>query len=105
MGRKRIYEETTIVVDADGELIVWVNGSLSGNKELLKNIQLASDINKQVEITSEGPHVNADLEATDNLVQIFAALLCALPGRTRLLEAPDELLEILPTVYKKESHV
>jgi hypothetical protein len=102
MGRKRIYIPTVIAVDSDGELITWVNGDITADKEIKKTIQFNSDIKLEVDLTLTGPTVEADL-SPENHLGILAALMSVKPGRTRILDAPDDVLAQLPGVYKLET--
>lgn len=83
-----------IVVDSDGELIVSANGQISSdNRELVKRVKQAAEIRRRVQLVAPfGNKVTASLEP-DNLLGLTAALFAANPGRTTLIEAPEEVTE------------
>lgn len=80
------------VVDADGEIITAANELVSSdNPELVKRVKFAALIHSDVQFVAPyGRAVEADLDR-ENPIGIAAALFAALPGRTRLLEAPAEV--------------
>jgi hypothetical protein len=105
MGRNRIYEETAIAVEIDGEILVWVNGSISGNRELLKQVKLFSDIGMYIDITPNGPTIVADLSDINNPIGALAALMSPSPGRARILEIPDSVAQLIFVDQQEEIYV
>lgn len=91
-----------IVVDADGEVITAANGYVSSNnRELIRKVKIAARLQKQIQLVApHGKLITASLEK-DNLVGITAALFSAKPGRTRLLEAPKEVLDWIKEEYSQ----
>jgi hypothetical protein len=83
-----------IIVDADGELITYTNGDISSdNPELVRIVKEQAAIGMEIQfIQPFGDYFRASLDPED-LIGITAALFSAKPGRTRLLEAPDEVWE------------
>lgn len=83
-----------IVVDSDGEIITAANGHVSSdNPELVKLVKANALIGRRVRLVEPyGEEVQAELNP-ENPVGITAALFSARPGRTRLLEAPAEVMD------------
>lgn len=86
-----MYKYNSIVVDADGEVLVWTDGSLSGPHELKKRVKRASDLEKSVNLIYGVEDVTASLTDKKDYLAVTAALFAAAPGRTRLLEAPESV--------------
>jgi hypothetical protein len=95
MGRKSITD-TTLVVDIDGELVVWTEGLVSGPKALIAAGKFATKIELPVSISVHGPVVVANLDDPKNPVGAFAAIMAMKHGRGRILQAPQELMDVLP---------
>lgn len=96
MGRPKLSGDT-LVVDIDGDLLVWTDGLISGdNKELVKKAKLASDFEVPTDLTINGPTIPASLNHPDEPVRALAALIAASPGRATILQLPDELIDLLP---------
>jgi hypothetical protein len=89
-----------IVVDADGEIITAANGLVSSdNPELVKTVKRSVFLPWSVQLVSPfGQKIRPSLDP-NNLIGITAALYSAKPGRTRLLQAPPEVME-----WFKEEH-
>lgn len=85
-----------IVVDSDGEIITAANGRVSSdNPELVRIVKEQAKIGMEVQLIQPfGDYFLASLDP-ENLIGITAALFSARPGRTRLLEAPDEVWDKL----------
>jgi hypothetical protein len=89
-----------IVVDADGELIIAANGQISSdNRELVKRVKNAWF---PIQLIQPFGTVVRPSRDPENLVGLTAALFSAKPGRTRLLEAPDEVWEWMKEEYTKK---
>jgi hypothetical protein len=99
MSRKNITGQT-IAVDADGELLVWTDGHISGSAELVKKARYAANIELPVDITFLGPTVIAELDNAENPAGALAAMLSVTPGRGRILDAPKEVLDLLPEDFE-----
>lgn len=96
MGRPSITGPT-IVVDIDGELLIWTDGLLSGTKKAyVDEAKRLSKYNLPVLLTPFGPEIQADLEAVSSPEQAVAAMVGVLNGRARILQAPDSVLALLP---------
>lgn len=85
----KMYKYNSIVVDSDGELIVWTNGSLSASPKLKKRVKEASQFDREVELIHGVQPVVANLNDDEDFLAITAAMFSASPGRSRLLEAPQ----------------
>ena len=81
-----------IVVDADGDIVTAANGQVSSdNRSLVRVIKREVLFRTKVQLVAPfGQKVRATLNP-DDLIGTTAALFSARPGRTRLLEAPDEV--------------
>jgi hypothetical protein len=86
----------SIIMDSNGKLLVWVDGHLSGDAALIKEARLNSDLRLPTPISAFGPVIPADLTDVNNLAGVLAAMSSTNLGRTRILEAPDEVLELIP---------
>jgi hypothetical protein len=95
MARPTI-ETKSIVVDSNGQLVVWTDGHLSGDAKLVKEAKLNSELKLPTPISPFGPIIPADLTDVNNLAGVLAALSSINLGRTRILEAPDEVLDLIP---------
>lgn len=92
-GRMDKYVHNTVVVDADGDIVAWVNGSLSGKKELVDRVKFYADLSFQVEMVPSHAMVEAQVDDPDNSVGALAALMMSKPGRVRVLEVPDSVVD------------
>lgn len=96
MSRPSITGET-IVVEIDGDILVWTDGLLSGtNQELISAAKWLSDQRLPVELTAFGPTLEADLNSLSHPEQAVAAMVGAKQGRARILKAPQSVIDILP---------
>jgi hypothetical protein len=96
MGRPSITGPT-IVVDIDGELLIWTDGLLSGTKKAyVDEAKRLSKYNLPVLLTPFGPEIQADLEAVSSPEQAVAAMVGVLNGRAKIIQAPDSVLALLP---------
>lgn len=96
MARPTLHGET-LVVDIDGTLLVWTDGHLScDNKEYLKQAKLASKFNVPVDITIAGPTIPANLDDPNSPIQALAAMIYVSPGRATILQASQDVTDILP---------
>jgi hypothetical protein len=86
----------SIVIDSDGKMLIWTDGILTGDAALVKEVKLNADIKLPTPISPFGPTVDADLSDINNLAGVLAAMLSANLGRNRILEAPDEVLDLIP---------
>lgn len=84
----------SFAVDVDGELLVCTNGHVSGLKGLVDEVKRNSWLQMPVRLTPDGPVVVANLEGDAG--NVLAALMSVYPERSRVLEAPDEALALLP---------
>lgn len=96
MGRPSITGPT-IVVDIDGELLIWTDGLLSGTKkEYVDEAKRLSKYHLPVNLTAFGPEIEADLEAVSSPEQAAAAMVGVLNGRAKILQAPDSVFALFP---------
>jgi len=96
MGRPLISGES-IVVDIDGDLLVWTDGLISGeNHELVKKAKQASKFELPTNLTVNGPTVDAFLDDPQQPLKALAALIAASPGRATILNIPDSIIDLLP---------
>lgn len=96
MTPKNVKSIQMIIVDSDGEIITAANGRVSSNNPaLVKIVKELAAIGMEVQLIQPfGDYFRANLD-TKNPIGIVAALFSVNPGRTRLLEAPDEVWEQL----------
>lgn len=84
-----------IAVDSDGELLTVANTVVKGSKELVNRVKKAVALEQKVKFTEPyGETVTASLNIEKPL-EVLAALWAANPGRSSLLEAPEEVVEWL----------
>jgi hypothetical protein len=96
MGRPR-KETKQLVVEIDGNYLVWSDGHLSGNNpEIIKEAQYLSHYEIDIELTPLGPTIKANVTDAEHPEQALAAMMGAGKGRARLLEAPQEVIDLLP---------
>ena len=95
----RKIDDPVSVVDADGVLISAAGAGgkdhvivQSENQELVERVNLAAEIGQEVEIIHGAKAFTAGWETP---TQVLAALMCAVPGRSIILEAPEEALKAL----------
>lgn len=93
LGRLR-KPAVSILVDVDGELVAYTNGHISASKNTVKQIRINSQLKIPVNITYAGPEIVSDLESQP--VNVLAAIMSVYPERSRILEAPAEILNMLP---------
>lgn len=91
---KRI-DEQSIVVDADGTLLMWVNGYLSGDQTLIREIKTWCRLGQRVPLVEGGVPVKCVWDDPMDTVGACAALLSARRGRTRLLQAPAMVIDFI----------
>lgn len=96
MARPSVTEDT-IVIEIDGELLTWTEGKLTGtNEDYVEKAKYLSRYNIEVDLTPFGPTIKADLEDKDSPEQAVAAMVGAVPGRGRIIEAPARIFDLLP---------
>lgn len=96
MGRKSITQ-TTVVVQIDNETLVWTEGIISGtSKEYIATAKFLSQFKVPVSLTPFGPVIDSDLDDPEAPQKATAALMGVVPGRGILLQAPPEVLDLLP---------
>lgn len=84
-----------IAVDSDGELLTIANTVVKGPKELTNRVKKAVMLEKKIQFTEPyGETVTASLNI-EKPIEVLAALWAANPGRSVLLEAPEEIIEWL----------
>jgi hypothetical protein len=82
--------QPSIVVELEGRLLVWTDGSISGDKELVALVKERVDSIHFVLAPSTDEPVKTVLDEPENRLGALAALICLHPGRTRILELDDE---------------
>ena len=96
MGRPSITGES-IVVAIDDDLLVWTDGLLSGtNRELIKEAEWLARYEVPVDITPFGPTVIANLTNLSIPEGVVGAMMGAAPGRGRIIQAPQSVIDLLP---------
>lgn len=90
-------------VDIDGMLVVCTDNHISGDYKLVKQIKLNSFLQLPISITPDGPVVKADL--TGEPINVLAALMSIYPERSRILEAPDDVIRQLPYQDEEEDGI
>lgn len=95
----RKIEDPVSVVDADGVLISAAGAGgrehvviQSDNPELVERVQAAAEARKKIAIIHGAKEFTA---GWDTPTEVLTALMCAVPGRSIILEAPEEALEAL----------
>lgn len=95
----RKIEDPVSVVDADGVIISAAGAGgrdsvvvQSENQELVERVRLAAEARVSVEIIHGAQDFTAGWETS---TEVLAALMAAVPGRTIILEAPQDALEAL----------
>ena len=95
----RKIEDPVSVVDADGVLISAAGAGgknhviiQSENQELVERVRRAAETRMSVEIIHGAKAFTAGWETP---TEVLAALMAAVPGRSIILEAPQEALEAL----------
>lgn len=95
----RKIEDPVSVVDADGVLISAAGAGgeahvivQSENAELVERVRAAAEARKEVEIVHGAKSFVA---GWDTSIEVLAALMAAVPGRTIILEAPQDALELI----------
>lgn len=94
MGRPRI-NKSTLVVSIDDKLLAWTDGHLGGERDLVRQARLLSEIGALVKIPVLGWTFTADVDTIDNRVGAIAAMMGVNIGRARLLEVDEETLQSL----------
>lgn len=90
----RQAKHNVFVVDADGVLLVSVNGVLScDDKTILDRVRVASDGRHMVKVAPWGKGIEANLDGEP--MNVLAALMSAKNGRSRVLEAPVTVMNFL----------
>jgi len=103
MGRRPSHGPT-VAVDIDGDLLMYCDNRLTGKKHLTDAAWVASIMQREVLLTARGPRVVANLDNPEDFIAIAAALISVSPGRARVVEAPQEVLNMLrlTEVYVEE---
>lgn len=84
----------SIAVDVDGELVLYTDGHISASRKTISNIKMNSNLKMPINITYAGPEIISDLNAEP--INVLAAIMSVYPERSRILEAPKEVLDVLP---------
>ncbi len=103
MVRPSITGET-IVVQVEDALLVWTDGLISStNREYVKTAKWVSENGLNIDLTPDGPTIKANLDDKEHPEQALAALMGVIPGRGRILQAPDSVLALLPYPQVEEN--
>lgn len=93
----------SIVVAVEEDLLVWTDGLISGtNRTYIENAKIAGLAELEHPLTIDGPRVAASLRREEHPARIVAALMSVAPGRARILQAPDEVLNMLRPGWEDE---
>lgn len=79
-----------ISVSVDGRGAAWCEGVFTGDSEVVEMARNASTFNTDIDVM--GIPIQADFESATGAL---AALYAYSPGRTILIQAPDDLFDIL----------
>lgn len=90
MGRKPTKSGPLIAVSVDGRGAAWCDGQFSGDPEVVSMAKIALSTKLPVEVFGQEL-----LAEPDTPVGIAAALFAYSPGRTVIVEAPDEVIDTL----------
>lgn len=95
----RKIEDPVSVVDADGVIISAAGAGgkdhviiQSENAELVERVKAAAEAQKTVEIVHGAKDFTAGWGSS---IEVLTALMAAVPGRTIILEAPQDALELI----------
>lgn len=87
----------TIIVQVENSLLMWTDGYLStDNPEYRKTANKLTDYQTPVNLTPFGPTIIANINQKNHPEQALAALLGIIPGRGRIIQAPESVLKLLP---------
>lgn len=96
MGRPSITGET-IVIAIEDDLLVWTDGMISGtNRDHVKEAIRLGEQEVLISLTPDGPEILASLDHISAPERAAAAMMGVSPGRARILQAPDEVLDLIP---------
>lgn len=95
----KIVNEPIILLAYGESVIGWSNGKLMGDKEWQADAEFASQAKMPQYLYHDGPFVCANLDGT--LLEVFSALYYFAGDRTRILEAPESLLEQIVIGYSE----
>lgn len=96
MGRPSITGESIVVV-IDDVVLAWTDGHLSGtDRESIKKAKFLSKYGLDVDLSPFGPTVPAGLDDVSAPERATAAMVGVNPGRARIVQAPDSVLNLLP---------
>ena len=90
MGRKPAKSGPLVSVSVDGRGAAWCDGQFSGDPEIIAEARLAISASLEVEVSGQ-----MILAEGDTPTGITAALFAHSPGRTEVVEAPEEVIELL----------
>lgn len=95
------YKET-YAVDINGRLVTCTNGLVSAEPDLLRAIRINVALDRQLRLIEPyGELFTASLDPNDRMGTI-AALMSPMPGRARVIEAPEEVLHYFATHHNEE---
>jgi hypothetical protein len=83
-----------LVIDVDGEIIIYYEGILKATEVSEKIIRRNSFLKIPVPVNPNIEPVEADLDS-ESLINIAAAIISIYPERSRIIEAPTYVIEQL----------
>lgn len=91
----------TIVVQVENAVLTWTDGLLSStDHSYLKTAKWLAEYEIPVDLTPDGPTITAKLDDVEHPERALAAMMGVIPGRGRILDAPQSVLDLLP--YEQE---
>lgn len=100
--KKRL--NNSLVVDSDGELLIWTQGKISGSHSSVKTIKQWCRLGREVNITPFTDSVPCVWDDEDDIFGALAALFSLSPGKTRVLFAPQFVLDYLDVAYSEHEN-
>ena len=82
-----------LVIDVDGELVIYYDGVFKASEDMIKNIKRNAYLSVPVQLNPQSNPVISSLN--ESLANVAAAIISVYPERARIIEAPEEVLEIL----------
>lgn len=99
----KIISKTPVIVLASGTVVIgWSPGMLIGDKEWIKDAEFASSRQLPQKLYLNGPVIKADLKAGS--LEAFSAMYYFAGNRTRIIEAPKEILDALDIEFFDQTY-
>lgn len=97
--KQRVFvEEELVIVEIDGDLLVWEGGDLKGPSHLVDNAHWASEKGIRQSLGEGGEDLISDLNNPSRPEQAAAAMMAARPLRAQIVKAPERVWRWVPTL-------